>query len=272
MTSAQDALLDRARSALAVRAADLSVDVMRVGEDFFGLADVVRTTSALRRALTDPSREAEDKERLADQAFGPHVQEVTRELVHALAREHWSDPMSLYDAYEVLGICSTLEDAKRHGKLVLVERELFAVGQVLSGDAELRNALSDIGAGTRHQRADLAQRIFGPHISRWTMRLVRRGVGRTSHGRLLATLRRFSERAASMRGHTLVTVEAAAPLTDRQVERLSELVRRRVGSDVTVNVAIEPRLMGGFRIRTADLSIDSTVSARVADLRRAFTH
>jgi F-type H+-transporting ATPase subunit delta len=271
MSSVRDANLDRARSALA-DAVDGGTDVMRLAEDLFGLSDVVKTDPALRRSLTDPGRSAAERQGLARSAFGKHVGPATVSLVERVVSLHWSDPMALYDALEVLGITATLEDARAEGRLEDVEKELFSVSELLVRDRELREALSDLGGGTPHERADLAERIFGPHLSRWAMRLLRRGVGRTSHGRLLSTLRRFCERAASMRGLVFVTVEAASPLSEAQEERLRRLAAERLGHEVSLNATVDPSLIGGFRLRTGTTSIDSTVSTRVSQLKRALTH
>ena len=101
------------------------------------------------------------------------------------------------------------------------------------------------------------------------MRLVRRGVGRTSHGRLLSTLRRFAERAASMMNSVLVSVQAAAPMTDTQIERLRGLLARRLGRDVTLTVSVDPSLVGGFRFEVGNTALDSSIQTQLNDLRRA---
>lgn len=245
---------------------------MRVAEDLFGLSDLVRTDARLRRALTDPSRGAQDKADLARAAFGADVTPETLKVVDSLVGAHWSEPLDLHDGLEVLGIVTAMEDANRAGQLGLVEEEIFEVSEFLQEHRTLRNDLSDLGFSSRHDRAELAQAIFAPHVSTWTMRLLRRGVGRTSHGRLLATLRRFAERAAAIQSRRLVTVEAAAPLTDSQVERLRRLLSRRFGEDVTINVAIDPSLIGGFRIVSGNTAVDSSLSTQVRRLKREWVH
>ena len=241
----------------------------RIAEDLFGLSDLVRTNSRLRRALTDPSRPGEDKKALAASAFGNAVRPESLRIVNTLAQGHWSDPMDLHDALEILGIEATLEDARDQGKLGEVEAEIFAVSELLTKNRDLRNALSDLGRSNPHERAELAQSIFSPHVSPWTMRLLRRAVGRSTHGRLLANLRRFAERAASLQDRRLVTVTAASPMTAAQVDRLSAIIAKRLGQAVTINVSIDPDLVGGFRLTTGDVAVDSSVRTQVADLKRA---
>lgn len=269
MRAASKATLTHAREVLRDALVAGSTPAMRVAEDLFGLSDIARTDVRLRGAFTDPAREVADRVALAHDLLAPHVRPETLEVVDALVSGHWSDPMDLHDAFEVLGIWATLDDAMDHDAIATVEEELFQVREFLGGNRELRNDFSDLGRGTRHDRADLAQTLFGPHVSVWTMRLLRRAVGRTSHGRLLATLRRLEEHAAEVRQRRLVSVVAAAPMTTAQVERLRRIVSRRIGSDVTVNVAIDPSLVGGFRLLTGDTAVDSSVSTQVDGLKLA---
>ena len=268
MRAASATSLGRARGVLRDALVAGSTPAMRVAEDLFGLSDLARTDVRLRESLTDPARETADRVALAHELLGPHVRPETLQVVDAAVAGHWSDPMDLHDAFEVLGIWATLDDAVDQGTIAVVEDELFQVREFLAGNRELRNALSDLGRGTRHDRADLAQDIFAPHVSVWTMRLLRRAVGRTSHGRLLATLRRLEEHAAQVRSRRLVTVAAAAPFTEAQLARLRRIVTARFGGDVTLNVAIDPSLVGGFRLLTGDTAVDSSISTQVEDLKR----
>lgn len=268
MRAASEATLVRAEDALHDVLGAGGSDAMRVAEDLFGLADLLVNDVRLRRALTDPARTAQDKARLAREAFGDAVRPETLGLVDLLVGGHWTDPMDLRRALETLGIHAVMEDALGRGRLKVVEDEIFEVSLLLAGNRELRNRISDLGTGTPHDRADLAERIFAPHVSVWTMRLLRRGVGRTPHGRLLATLRRMAEVAARLQDRTLVTVTAASEMTPEQVERLRGIVARRLGTDVTVNVAVDPSLVGGFRVRSGTTAVDSSVSTQVERLRR----
>ena len=74
-------------------------NTMRVAEDFFGLADIVKEDQKLARALTDPSRSASDKRALVRTAFGPHVTAATSSVVAAMASDHWARPEDVDAAY-----------------------------------------------------------------------------------------------------------------------------------------------------------------------------
>ncbi|WP_022868298.1 F0F1 ATP synthase subunit delta [Schaalia vaccimaxillae] len=244
------------------------VDAMKVAEDFFGLADIVRADSRLLRAMTDPARSHSDKENLVRQAFGGHVQDSTMKVVTEVTTGHWSNPDDVFDTFEVLGILSVLTDALRQGQLEQVEEELFAVRQVLADERQLRIKLSDSDLAGPHERGDLASSIFADRVSVWTMRLVRRAVGRSKHGRLLINLRRFAEWSATMQNRLLVTVESAVPLSHSQIERLHSLLQRRFDNDISLAFSIKPDVIGGFRLRAGTTAIDASLATRIDDMRR----
>lgn len=269
MRRSGEAALARATKVLEACLTSGDPNAMRVAEDFFGLSDIVRADSRLRRSLTDPARSTEDKRALATTAFGAKVQPATLEVLGDLVDSHWADPMDLHDAAEVLGIVATMEDARRNDALARMGEELFGLMDLIGAQRELRMRLSDMGPGSAHERAELAQRLFEPRLSAWTMRLLRRAVARTSHGRLIATLRRYAERVAALQDRVLVSVESAAEMTPAQSERLGRILARRLGREVSLTVSVVPGLIGGFRLRTGTTALDSSVQTQVDHLRRA---
>ncbi|MST64380.1 F0F1 ATP synthase subunit delta [Schaalia hyovaginalis] len=242
---------------------------MRIAEDFFGLSDLVKTDARLRRALTDPSRSAQEKASLVEALFSATMNEGTVRIVKEMAAGHWSKPESLHDAAEVLGILAVLAAAKREGELATVEGELFELRRFLASHRELRLTLSDMSTGDPHERGDLATRVFASKVSVWTMRLLRRAVGRSRHGRLLANLRRFAQWAAAIESKLLVTVETSAEMTAEQAARLRSLLETRFQREVALSVSVEDGVVGGFRLRADTTAIDASLATRIADMKRA---
>lgn len=66
----------------------------------------------------------------------------------------------------------------------------------------------------------------------------------------------------------VATVHTAAALTDAQRARLSDSLSRRYDGQVSLNVVIDPAVVGGLRVQIADDVIDGSISARLADLRQ----
>ena len=254
---------------LAAVLASPGTDAMRVAEDFFGLADLFKENTRLARAATDPARSVADKQGLLSGAFGSHVTAATMSVANAVVADHWSHPADVADALEVLGILGVLNAAGAHNALDQVREELFQVRYFLAHNREVRVRLSDKSKGNSHERGDIATKLFGERISAWTMRLVRRAVGRSNHGRLLHNLRRYAQWAATMQDRLFVTVATASPMSDAQVERLRTILTKRYGTPVDLAVSVDPELIGGFRLRAGMTAIDASLASRISAARDA---
>lgn len=245
---------------------------LRVAEELFAIADMVRDDSRLGRSLTDPARAREDKVRLADDLFAATVTSQTLEVIHTLVEGEWSSSSDIIEGLEQVGIHALLRDAKSHDGLDRVLSELSDIHQVLLSNRELRTQLSVLGRGSSDDRAALAEKIFGPHVSAWTLRIVRRQVGRLNKGQLMSHLRHIAQDAASLKDENLVSVISAGPLTDTQMHRLQTTLNEKLGETVSIDMTYDPSLIGGFRIISGDLVIDSSIATRLRQLHQSLAH
>jgi F-type H+-transporting ATPase subunit delta len=88
-------------------------------------------------------------------------------------------------------------------------------------------------------------------------------------GELPAIIRAFRLLAARHRGEVTAEVTSAHPLGDDQVEALKQSLRQRVGRDVTVELAVDPDLLGGLVVRIGSQMIDSSIRTRLNALASA---
>ena len=66
------------------------------------------------------------------------------------------------------------------------------------------------------------------------------------------------------RGEVVAQVTAAAELSDAQRARLTEVLSRIYGHPVSVQLQIDPELLGGLSISVGDEVIDGTLASRLA--------
>lgn len=86
---------------------------------------------------------------------------------------------------------------------------------------------------------------------------------------LPAIIRNFRTLAARHRGETTAEVVSAHPLTDDQVDALKQQLRARVGRDVTVDLSVDPSLLGGLVVKIGSQMIDSSIKTRLNSLAHA---
>ncbi|PCG14093.1 MAG: F0F1 ATP synthase subunit delta [Sphingomonas sp.] len=75
--------------------------------------------------------------------------------------------------------------------------------------------------------------------------------------------------AARHRGETTAEVTSAHPLSDDQVEELKQQLRRRVGREVSVDLTVDPAILGGLVVRIGSQMIDSSIRTRLNALASA---
>ena len=82
-------------------------------------------------------------------------------------------------------------------------------------------------------------------------------------------IRAFRTLAARHRGEAAAEVTSAHPLTDEQVGELKQQLRARMGRDVSVDLSVDPDLLGGLVVRIGSQMIDSSIRTRLNTLAHA---
>lgn len=264
MSSASDARQSALDGVLDARRADAAL-----AEDLFALADAIAGQPALRRALTDPSTPDEARAGLAGALFGSRVGADATAVAAEAARLRWTSASALAAALERQGVRALLQTAHDAGELDEVEDQLFKVERLVAAHPDLRATLADRRTAL-DARADLLGGLLQGRVLPVTLRLARRAVAareRTFH----LTVEAYLKTAADLRARAVATVEVARPLSDDQLHRLTEALRRQVGRDVKVRVVVDPTVLGGARVRLGHEVIEGTVSGRLHDAHRRLT-
>ena len=79
----------------------------------------------------------------------------------------------------------------------------------------------------------------------------------------------MTELSASRADKEVAEVRSAIPLSDDQVTRLAEALRKSTGKHVDVRVVIDQSVKGGLVARVGDTVIDGSVRRRLEQLRNA---
>jgi F-type H+-transporting ATPase subunit delta len=168
---------------------------------------------------------------------------------------------------EHLGRSAVLSAADTAGQLGTVEDELFRLGRALHGQREARAALTDPMAPPEG-RASLAAAILGGQSTAATLALVRRAAAAPRGSRFVPTLGHLADLIAERRDRKVATVTTASPLDAAQTTRLAQVLSRVLGREVTLNITVDPRVVGGLKVQSGSDVVDATVLARLADARR----
>lgn len=242
-------------------------EAARLGGELFGVVDALDRSGGLRRALSDPAREGDDKAALVERLLGGRADPRVVDLVSELARQRWSTPEDLVEALERFAAESVLAAAQADGDLETVEQELFRFGRFLAHERAVREALTDRMA-TPEARVAVVHRLLDGKVHPVTVQLVER-MAREPRGRpIMAALSDVERLAALRRQRLLATVTVAVAPTKAQLDRLTALLGRAYGRPVQLNVSVDPEVVGGIRVVVGDEVVDATVLARLDEVRR----
>lgn len=239
------------------------------GEQLFGVVDLLESSPALRRALTDPARDGEDKARLVESLLADHADAEVRDLVAGMVRSRWSSEADLPPALEELGVGSLLAAAEHRGEILTVEDELFKLDRIFATNRDLRSHLMSVDLDAEHREA-LLDRLLSGKVLETTRLLVHRAAGRNEGESLLQRIAGIAEMAAARRQLLVAQVTVAAPLTEAQRTRLSAVLSRSYGREVLLTVGVDPEVVGGVRIQIGDELIDGTLNTRLTEAERRF--
>ena len=165
----------RALDALLVGGPGRTVAYAGLADELFSVCGALESSAALRRALTDPTREAAAKAQLANRLFGDKLSAPAVQLVTTLVEQRWSSERDLVDTVENFAVQSLAAGAETRGRSDSVEDELFRFERIVAGTASLRDAVTDRKADPA-TRAQVVATLLEGKAQPETVRLARQAV------------------------------------------------------------------------------------------------
>jgi F-type H+-transporting ATPase subunit delta len=156
------------------------------------------------------------------------------------------------------------------------ERQLEAVGASLAtlGDGlrqsdELRGLTTSPLVG----RDDALKAVKAVAASMGLDQITSNFLGVLAQNRRLSQLpnviRYFNLLAAAHRGETTAEVVSARPLDDDQIAALRSNLKSRVGRDVSVDLTVDPAILGGLVVKIGSQQIDGSIRTKLNTLASA---
>jgi F-type H+-transporting ATPase subunit delta len=175
------------------------------------------------------------------------------------------------------------------GVASLAERYAAALFELADERHELDTVAGDLRElrAMLHESTDLDRLLRSPVLSREDQakaiaalgdraglsRLTRDFLGVVAGNRRLfavpAMTEAFLKQLAERRGEVTAEVTTAQPLNDTQQNTLGEQLRRAVGRRVTIDVKVDPSLLGGMIVKVGSRMIDGSLKSRLHRLQLA---
>jgi F-type H+-transporting ATPase subunit delta len=236
---------------------------LATAQDLLRADRLIGESGQLRAVLGDPTADAEAKSTLVSRIFSRQLSGSAVSLLETIAGLHWSSQDDLLQGIEEIGIRAIAASAPQG---VSIEEELFAFGGAVSSNDQLELALAN-KLGHPESKMSLLDTLLSGKAAEGTLAIVRQLVLQPRGRRLRVALEEAAWIVADEAGQAIATVTAAAPIGDDQLRRLGQVLSAQYGRKITVNVVVDPAVIGGLRVQIGDDVIDGTIATRLSDVR-----
>lgn len=165
---------------------------------------------------------------------------------------------------------TALFDLARESNMIeTVEKSLGAVKAALAESDDFKS----LTASPLLSRADAGRSIAAVAKAMKLDALTTKFLGVLAENRRLGQtgdiIRAFAQLVAAHRGETTAQVTSAHPLSSAQVKELQGQLKARVGRNVSVDLTVDPAILGGLVVKIGSQMIDSSIRTRLNSLAHA---
>jgi len=242
----------------------LDVDgLTRLAGDLASVVKLFRSEALLGRHLADPSMGTGPKVQLVERLLSGKVSDAAIDILKTAVSQRWSATSDLTHGLQHVARLVLLVRAEREGQIDDVEDQLFRFSRILDNEPRMITILSDYTAPL-DGRISLLNNVLAGRASRNTADLLRQTVELLHGERADEVIRELANLAVSRRGEVVAHVRAAAELNEAQSNRLTELLTRIYGHPVSIQLDVDPALLGGVTIAVGDEVIDGSLASKLS--------
>jgi F-type H+-transporting ATPase subunit delta len=265
-SSRQSFVIARGQLDAAIKGASATT-ASELSSHLFFAAETFASNTSLRRAFTDSSRDDSAKVALVKDLFGSKISSSASTLLAAIAGLRWSAAKDLVTVIEQLAIEAEATAANADGALDRLEAEFFEVSRVIADNFDLRKAL--VGNGSVDAKGTLIADVLSKSASASTVKLAVALVTSLRGRSIEAAFADYLFGLANRRNRLIAHVRVATVITDAQKTRLAAAIEKQVGQPISVNIEVDPSIVGGVSVKFADELVDGSISNRLASAGRA---
>ena len=152
------------------------------------------------------------------------------------------------------------------GEVDAVDSGLTTLAKLIDGDAQLSRALKSPLYKSEEKAAvleQLGEKLKLPDLAR---RFVGVAALNRRAGDIPGMAKAFAEKAARHRGSSRVVARVAKPISKEQTLDLESAVSKSLGRSVSVDVEVDPALIGGLQLKIGSKLVDASIRTKLNNL------
>lgn len=150
-----------------------------------------------------------------------------------------------------------------------IAKDLSELSAMIAASADLRRLVRSPLLGREEQTAAMNAVLESAGVSE----LTRRFVGVVARNRRLFALKAivaaYLRMLAARRGEVTAEVTSAVKLSQKQADSVAEALRKAVGAKVSVDLHVDPALIGGLVVKVGSRMVDSSLRTKLQRLQLA---
>jgi F-type H+-transporting ATPase subunit delta len=161
------------------------------------------------------------------------------------------------------------ELANEQKKLEVVGRDLAAVAQALAESDDFKALTASPLVGRDEAVKAVAATATVMQLDTITANFLGVLAKNRRLGQLPGVIRAFNTLSARHRGELTAEIVSAHALDDDQVDALKQKLRTRMGRDITVDLRVDPAILGGLVVKIESQMIDGSIRTKLNNLAQA---
>ncbi len=121
---------------------------------------------------------------------------------------------------------------------------------------------------SRDSKIQFVSKVLGPDVSQQALNLAQLLVKRERQSDMKSVVEEYTRLWNKERGIVMAEVTTAEEMSAAETEAIREQLSKLTGNQVTVNMKVDPEIIGGVIARIGDTLIDGSVRARLQNLRK----
>ncbi|MEM0982991.1 MAG: ATP synthase F1 subunit delta [Planctomycetota bacterium] len=161
---------------------------------------------------------------------------------------------------------SLFELAESASKVEEIAEELEGVIELAREDATFNEFLASLVVPASKRDESLVK-IFENQVSDLTLKFLRLLNRKERLGHLPAIAAAYDQRVQQAVGRVEVDVFTATRMSQEEKDRVGERISEKLGRQVALHDYVDPRMLGGIKIRVGDRLIDDSLATRLRRIK-----
>jgi F-type H+-transporting ATPase subunit delta len=154
-------------------------------------------------------------------------------------------------------------------QLDAVAADLARIRAMIDESEELRRMISSPLISREQQAKSIDALVAQAGIGDITRRFVRIVANNRRLFALRSVIEVFNRMLAEHRGELTAEVTSAKPLSPQQAEAVNVALRGAVGRKVSMDLKVDPKLLGGLRVKVSSRLVDASLASKLQRLQLA---